>query len=890
MAGSAPYKQYSRQQRKATLETDFSHGMQYSNGPINEGYVQLLVNYDYEIDNNTLIPRAGIRPDSVIFPDLVYTPTGGYLDDGVAIKYSKDCVEDGNSYKQFIIGQLDEDSERLGSIWAITAKEANIDVTVTTEDDYTYEVGINSSANAPDHHKCYFYSAEAPSIHGTYLEKDDRRRVAFPVGTFAYGNSFYFIGEEPGETADDPVTAGMFKTKFSGSAAPYSDRYLFERVDPKSVTAAEAVTYGYNMLSPTPYTFVDTVAGSSVIQFLGILPYADAEYSTLMMTPKKNQALYLRCYYDAPANGDYDIVWEWRETTASDWNQLKRETVTFDSDNPPVLSYDYFIPSATDIMVRVSAYNNSETETDAVEKAMTVGFDFNVENHGAANSLDQKNYDLTTATGMATWKSRIVLWGVPEDPTILFISDYNEPSYFPYPNNITVFSEPIIYAVEFMDKLIVFTTDKVYEVSLSEDGSSWTSVVIQSHLSINIWDKHLIQTVRNMLFFKSGNYYYMMVPKAQSTTGELILAPITTPITGFFDNFTVNVERVIRDTYGFTDTLSLITYFNFLDYEDIHNTYVFKFDESSNAVLHFDIMYNTVDRCWKIWVYEAPHILYPYRNDATQTGVFAATSVLKSRNIDTSELDYRRFIQLFRLDKHCTRDFYLPGSLEFEFNPTFAPVYYADGSLVYPTSAGVVYSGGAVEVPDVYVADLDVGGLTYSKPDDYYIGYDTKSLIDMLNEVYNHAGDYYTFRNYQYLDTGYRTDNLHANKRYREIQLQVNNIDKKNIQFGMEYMLEGAPRGLYYKYNVSQVIDEMDPEYGVVYIDSVPYLEVELDNIDQVNQWVLDQELAPDISLWKVRVSVSGKGVAPRLRLHTRNEKRYEILGINWIYKLMNMR
>ena len=50
-----------------------------------------------------------------------------------------------------------------------------------------------------------------------------------------------------------------------------------------------------------------------------------------------------------------------------------------------------------------------------------------------------------------------------------------------------------------------------------------------------------------MIYFKSGNYYYMLVPKAQSTTGELTLAPISTPITEFFNNFSVNVERVFRE-------------------------------------------------------------------------------------------------------------------------------------------------------------------------------------------------------------------------------------------------------------------------------------------------------------------------------------------------------
>jgi hypothetical protein len=67
-------------------------------------------------------------------------------------------------------------------------------------------------------------------------------------------------------------------------------------------------------------------------------------------------------------------------------------------------------------------------------------------------------------------------------------------------------------------------------------------------------------------------------------------------------------------------------------------------------------------------------------------------------------------------------------------------------------------------------------------------------------------------------------------------------------------------------------------------------LAVDLDDIDITNQWTIDQSLTPDVTLWKVRVAISGKGSAPRLKLFSRNEKRFELLGINWVSRLMNMR
>ena len=48
MARSAPYKQYTRGQRRAVLDTDFSKGMMTTNGLVAEGYVKTLTNFTFE--------------------------------------------------------------------------------------------------------------------------------------------------------------------------------------------------------------------------------------------------------------------------------------------------------------------------------------------------------------------------------------------------------------------------------------------------------------------------------------------------------------------------------------------------------------------------------------------------------------------------------------------------------------------------------------------------------------------------------------------------------------------------------------------------------------------------------------------------------------------------
>ena len=890
MAKSASYKQYTRNQRRAVLETDYSHGMMTSNSIVDEGYVKSLVNFTFDKESGSLIPRPALRPYQLIMPDMGAEQDPQVPDwwhgDGLSIKDVKECVENGIVYYQIVVGLVDEYTR--GHLAIVTTEKTDSLSQVHISDDYEYDIRYGSSTYTFIDEDVLYYSASVPQIHDIFLAEDYSKRMEFPVGSFAYGNSYYFFTQH--EDDNHEMVTELCRTYFDTTQIP--PRYSYEAVSPKELSVSEAVTYGYNMLlKEQAYTFMNKHAAPTM-QFEGLLPYTE-DGLTLLMTPRRNQPVLFKAFYDVANGRKFDIVWEWRETTSADWTLLQKDVgVTFGDDT---VLQAYFRPPAADMMVRVSAYpyiddaGQPSTEPNVtVEKAIVVGFDFTVENYGAATTLDQKVYDLSSATGMEAWNGRIVLWGLPEDPSILFLSDYNEPAYFPYPNNIVVFDEPIIYAIEFMDSLCVFTTNKLYQVKLSDDGNSWVSTVVQSHLSINAWDKHLIQTVRNMIYFKSGNYYYMMVPKAQSQTGELTLAPITNPITSFFDNFSVNVQHILEETYGYTGDYELLSYYNFLDYEDIHNLYLYRFD-SSEALLHLDIIYSTVDRTWKIWVYESAQILFPFKHNATEPGLLATISNVIADDVRSESQYPVRVIQIFTWDKSIVRSVYLPSDAVLLYDAEQDATSVEGNVLEIPGIIASVDSDGVVVFGDPY-ADAYGEVITIIGAHGYFSGFGVGDVSDTLRNVFVNADDYFTFKNYQFLDTGYRNDELQANKRYREIQLLVDNLDQTNIQFGMEYTLDGSPRQIYYKYDVAQTIDEFDPEYGIIYIDSTPYLETDLTTVDKTNQWILDQELHPEIAFWKVRISVSGKGTSPRFKLKSRNEKRFGILSINWVARIMNMR
>ena len=240
-------------------------------------------------------------------------------------------------------------------------------------------------------------------------------------------------------------------------------------------------------------------------------------------------------------------------------------------------------------------------------------------------------------------------------------------------------------------------------------------------------------------------------------------------------------------------------------------------------------------------------------------------------------------------DKLTVRECYLPNNTVLFYDPNRIPPSVDGNEVSVPSDTAYIDSDGTVVFYDPF-ADAYGSLVVLLGVDDYYSGFSTGDINAALKTVYVNSDDYFTFRNFQFMDTGYRTDDVHAKKRYRELQLQINNLDQKNMDFGMEYILDGAPRRIFYKYDTAQAIDEFDPEYGIVYVDSTPFLETDLSSIDLTNQWSIDQDLIPEVSLWKVRIAVSGKGSAPRLKLLSRNEKRFELLGINWISRLMNMR
>lgn len=694
--------------RNMTTEFDFSLGMKYINSAIEDKYVKTLVNFDIKEMGAALAPRKGLRTFEVCIPKLNYIKPEAtlYADKLVTIYAAKPCLEDGKHYKQVILGRKDK-------LWVATVDASEDMILQVGADIDITELQFSPDPLVQDGHPCTILSPGPTTIHGIPLVNSDL--ISSVVGTFGFGNSFFFFDQS------DPENKRVCYTEFEGG------KYVIKYVTPRELTAAEAPLRGYNMVSPTPYYFVNDIASANIPILQGIMPYdAEGKDGKLLLKPKQNQLVAFRCYLAAATDTKYKILWESKQVGEVGWIQrqrlvnveltgedtdiplltcsfvppekdtlvrvqiFKRHVMAVDAEHPinPIPLVDivdsppttadngekYFNPKEGKLYTRVNgawdAQTAANTETDidqyyfneatanyyqcyydgtlsmlmldeerydnVCDHQITVGFDFSPKIYGDKLTETDATYDVTSASGLVYWKSRLVAYGMSEDPTLLLLSDYEDPSYFPYPNNLLMFDEPIVAVVPYVDDIMVFTEGALYAVS-SMDGISWSTTKIQGNLWLTPWDRHLVQVTRNLLFFRSGMYYYMIVPRAASMTGELTLAPISTPIKELFDDFKVAVDDMFNLTYGQPLGLQqvptgapLINYFNYLDFEDIHNIYVFQKDQDgeNDSYVHLDLLYNTVTRAWKTYIYEAPFCLSPYQHDATQPGKLCSTSLL----------------------------------------------------------------------------------------------------------------------------------------------------------------------------------------------------------------------------------------------------------------------
>lgn len=391
-------------------------------------------------------------------------------------------------------------------------------------------------------------------------------------------------------------------------------------------SVSTAISTGYNMLLDDPYSFsVPTVTNVTRVEACLLYRNWDEVINkgTLAMQVVPGEAL-KGCAYISLAQG---VSCYLRLSYRLEGSDAYVVFVTKDISDSTLSSsagkfYFDFTAPAENFYLKVelyymqsSSFNRYEQPLYEIELPYTIA-----ESTESVEYLP--NYDLSSAQGILSWKGRLYLWGVPDAPNIIFASDILYPlEYFPYPNNIIEYDEPVLHAIKFLDKLLVFTESHIYQTALGTDGASWTTTTVAGNLTFTPSEIYSIAAIKNMLFYKCKNYYYMLVPSTNYLTlGELKVANISEPIYNFLDTFYSSVTEIINTMYPALKGATLIpeTYSVHTDGDVVKVNYGFStvVDETTVSFI-FVLNYDTLNRIWYFDVVQTPNTgcLSLYRNN-----------------------------------------------------------------------------------------------------------------------------------------------------------------------------------------------------------------------------------------------------------------------------------
>lgn len=616
---SGAYKGYSRNTRNYTLENNFAAGMHYTDKPILEGEVRLLINLDLSSDKTSLTPRLGLR----------LAGTHARISTTLQDKHPRVALLDDTSTGIKLMTLTDQ------QLLAVTYMQ-------NTAPKQCTPVSCGKA-----------YTADA--LHDVYFHTDyrDKTRYAYCRG---FNNNYYI-----------PVENGL---KVYGDAYEVQGTFLQAR----ELNASEAVNYGYNMLLSNPYNFVDSVGAEPIIHGVAVYDTNDE----ICLDPYVNQTVRFVPNMTLP-EGTYYYMWLSRTADNDNYSIIKAGSFDFEEEGTHgvcvngspsfsinIPSKNYFLqlvlykrkdfnqegmiappfPVGEESTIYRNTYEDesvnippkwywspvdqeyisatqfliyNECPTIATLESSFAFTDNTAETKGPKNVV---NYDLSTAAGMTMWNKYLVMYAPTGGENMLFLSAYNEPEFFPYPNNTDIFDENIKYCVPYLNDLLVFTETQLYRL-IFDGAGGWVKTMIQGNLHITDTEIPFIQVVKNMVYFKSGDGYFMVVPKSTSMTGELTLAPVSRSLEYFFKHFKKSVWDVLTRTYPVfstadIDTLYLQEAYSYLNFEDIHNVFIFCLNDAADVVT-VDVIYNSVARYWRIYTYTSKGRLDVYTEDATKT-------------------------------------------------------------------------------------------------------------------------------------------------------------------------------------------------------------------------------------------------------------------------------
>ena len=513
MAASSNYKTYARQTRMLTEEAGFAGGMMWTDNTIDATHLKNIVNFDYDETTTFLKTRDPFVNTPVLDADNKPIST---LNTSLLGVYTISAVQEDDSLTQagrlYVIGHAGTASYTATLLYFINDQWH----VVRPSQDYS-TVWSNSIKLKFIQHDNTLY---------TTVQDDTQVLQAYQLHCSKRVNE---------------VTGAELEVKYFLEAVPYTQALV------DSVSLAASLANGWNAArGVNMFNYHCTVAQSkdATPMFSRVMLRSVEDPTVVLSQPVLKQAVYLDIILDNIQQGTSPIVNVFKlmsgdaDSLDALWYFVDTASVIAPTTEQPYytvrLKYEFIDQNTVLGFSWVSTQPSSNPKLYADDN-LTAPL---IDTYGYAPTSKAsvvKPYLLPTAQALCLWNDRLVLWDLIDNKHTLFISAVDNFYYFPTPNNVAVFETDIINCIPYLGDLLVFTADKIHRLAIDSSGVI-TNTVIQNDMPISKEDASCLRVIKNMVLFKSGNYFYMVVPKSQSLTGELTIAPVYKNIAGLLND------------------------------------------------------------------------------------------------------------------------------------------------------------------------------------------------------------------------------------------------------------------------------------------------------------------------------------------------------------------
>lgn len=888
------YRNRQRNTRSLTQPCTFSAGMFYTDFIVPDKYAKVLVNYDINDSSGALATRAGKINETVLLkevyssPDIITTSEYGEphltdflyaskadnfdLADAPEIEGLYDTVLSfGKPLKMKDVIPEHMLSDNIKDRTVIAAAYDNVNITggvvKRIKGNHCWGAIQTNKEGWGLFTEAYAYSYNTPTqlyehILGAITARTYRNAQIFdcpikneivkPIYTVLNGEIYAFsIPELQYSNVNGTETIVPQNVNKFELSKIYIDQYNpdFEtykhynirrrKIEPQKLNVLSAATTGFNLLLDDPYTFKNQT-GSTDVQ--GIILYdSNSANAKIVGSPDLGQSVFARAFVYFIPNTSYEIKWEY-STDAKDWQDLSNGFETIGVVNENTVIGRTLNITDTYFYLRVTYREVNEPATERVMATPAFMTDDRL-----SKKTELKNWDLSTAKGMFTWKQLIGLYGVKDAENVVFFSDTDNPAYFPS-YGFQSFDGDIIKAIPMNETLIVWTTDGCYAMTGGPLYEDMQTTQVLTNIHITPLDAENIVVLKDQMFFQMDHAFYVLKPNTNtSDSTDLKNYLNSVAIADLLNNFKPRMLNILNEVYAPIikkehTPMHNIDKHNIQDF-DVTNTY----SQIINSVLYYTCKIHPIFKYNQILSDLFVHLIY---DPITRTWRLHTEGIMEGGINYTSPLRHK--------DKNT--------NLVYTFNPF---LFNRNNSIV----AGIAIN----KFDKDHVSD----NCTLNMTDEQGVPIQTNIKAD----------------NYQYLDTGHPAIDDRPVKRFRELQLVVQNKNLDTIRFFSEFLIDGHKTIDTTHYEVKHITDASDPSYGQIYVSPYMLENLELfgdthlkNRLEPDDGWQLDLSQFPNLESVTIRFELFGKGRHARYKLTSTSLKRYEISSIVWVTRTMNAR